>query len=809
VKRISEPVTPAPGQVGTLLHSASRELFWVLPAVSREIHIWRARAELIPDQPLREDALNALLQKRDHIEGAALFSILPRDRNRWLLRLFVAYQTIFDYLDTASEGHTDAASCRQLHLALLEALDPDAPMSDYYRHHPWKDDGGYLRELVHACRTSCAALPSYSRVRPRVLALVARSAVQHINHCQVPEQRDRLLKAWAERESPDEHTFTWFELGAAASGFVPYSLLALAAEPSYDERELIDVLTVYFPSVSLLLTMLDSYADQLDDAASDDHSYITHYRDIDTAVGRLSELVNQTIREARGLHNADRHVTIISCMIAMYVSRAPAYSHRMRDRSRTLVNAGDPVTPLLLPLIRIWRRAYANRVVTNAPRPPWRTARAMLPPGPRLPRAAQAAVLYKWPFIQFEWYRRRYGNRFGIRVTGYPPFVFLADVGAIKEMLLAPADVLHPGEGAVTIEPIVGKSSFMLQDEVEHLSGRRLILPSFTASAVQEYTELVSDTTREHVAAWPRDVPVALHPRLRALTLETALRILFDTSACSIDHRLGEMQARLLEMLSVTSHAMFPEPVLRLGPGRVVWRRFLRQRAELDQLIFDIIKDRQHSDETTTSTLSKLLDARNLDGSRMSPQQVRDNLMSLILAGHETTASQLAWAFQLIAHSPSVLDKLTSELDADAGEKYLEATIQEVQRHRPVFLFTIPRAVKQPVEIGGWTYRPPIQLLGSIYLLHHDPTLYPNPQEFCPERFLETPPLPHQWLPWGGGRRRCPGLHLATLEMKTVLRSVLTTMTVRPAAKRIEHPSWRSVIATPHAGSRVVLHQRR
>ena len=135
--------------------------------------------------------------------------------------------------------------------------------------------------------------------------------------------------------------------------------------------------------------------------------------------------------------------------------------------------------------------------------------------------------------------------------------------------------------------------------------------------------------------------------------------------------------------------------------------------------------------------------------------------------------------------------------------------MREVLRHRPVFLFTIPRAVKQPIEIGGWTYRPPAQLLGCIYLVHHDPELYPEPHEFRPERFLgDRSPSTYTWLPWGGGRKRCPGLHLATLEMKTVLRTVLATMTVRPAARKIEHPRWRSVIVTPHAGSRVVLERR-
>jgi len=192
----------------------------------------------------------------------------------------------------------------------------------------------------------------------------------------------------------------------------------------------------------------------------------------------------------------------------------------------------------------------------------------------------------------------------------------------------------------------------------------------------------------------------------------------------------------------------------------------------------------------------------------MTHSQLRDNLMSLILAGHETTASQLAWAFQLLAHNPPAQTRLIEEIDENTGDEYLTATIQEVLRHRPVFLFAIPRAVKQPIEIGAWTYRPPAHLLACIYLLHHDPDIYPEPERFRPERFLEGQPSPYMWLPWGAGRKRCPGSHLAMLEMKTVLRTVLESTTVSPASRHMERPRWRSVIVTPHAGSRVVLRRR-
>ena len=348
----------------------------------------------------------------------------------------------------------------------------------------------------------------------------------------------------------------------------------------------------------------------------------------------------------------------------------------------------------------------------------------------------------------------------------------------------------------------------MVADEGEHLNARKVILPPFHARLVHEHADLVAEVAQREIASWPRDVALALHPRLRALTLETILRTILGASGRLTDERLYALRDCLLRMLSVTASAVFPEPLLRHGPGRAIWRRFLCERAEVDELIYAIIKDRCREDDVSGDLLGMLLAARNTDGSRMTPRQVRDNLMSIVLAGHETTAAELAWAFQLLAHNPRVLDKLIDEIDTDAGEEYLTATIQEVLRHRPVFLFAIPRVVKRPIEIGGWTYRPQTQLLGCIYLVHHDPELYPEPHEFRPERFLDASPTTYTWLPWGGGRRRCPGLHLAMLKMKTVLRTVLATMTVRPASSKIEHPRWRSVIVTPHAGSRVVLERR-
>lgn len=438
-----------------------------------------------------------------------------------------------------------------------------------------------------------------------------------------------------------------------------------------------------------------------------------------------------------------------------------------------------------------------------------RPANNELPPGLRLPRAAQTVIFWKRPLIYLERCRHYYGSRFTLRATGHPPLVFVSNYDEVKTLIATPPDRLHPGAGAATITPIVGETSFMVSDENTHLCGRKTILPALHSKIIQRHTKWVSGLVQHHVTSWPRDTAIPLYPHLRALTLEVILRRIFAPDAYTPNIHLEALHERLLAMLSVTASTILSAPLMPHDPRRATWSRFLHDRQEADELLCAIIDERHEVAADANDVLTMILAARNPDGSPVSRQQVRDNVMSIILAGHETTASQLAWAFQLLAHNPKVQARLTAEIDHGEREDYLTATIQEVMRHRPVFLFAIPRAVVKPVDIGEWTYRPPARLLGCTYLLHHDPRIYTEPNRFSPERFLDAPPPPHLWLPWGGGRRRCPGLHLAMLEMKTVLRTALSTAAVLPAGKRMEHPRWRSVIVTPHAGARVVLLPRR
>lgn len=359
-----DPLPLSPRQVWALLAAAARELLWGLRAVSCEIRSWRSRALTIPDALIRQDALSSIERKRGHTDGAALFWILPRHRDLNLLRLLVNYEIIWDFLDSASErgAYAGTANGRQLHLALIEALDPAVPMSDYYRYHPWREDGGYLRALVEACRRGCSALPSYGRVRPLVIREARRAQVLALNHDPDPGGRDAALRAWAGREFSDEQRLSWFELsGAASASLTVHAFLALAAERTCSEVDVTRTCAAYFPWVSVATTMLDSYVDQAEDAVNGDHRYIAHYASDALARQRVGELVTRSALEARRLRNGHRHAVITACMVAMYLSKDSARTPDMREGTASIARAGGSLTRLLLPILRFWRIALAQR----------------------------------------------------------------------------------------------------------------------------------------------------------------------------------------------------------------------------------------------------------------------------------------------------------------------------------------------------------------------------------------------------------------------------------------------------------------
>jgi len=359
-----DPLPLSPRQVWALLTAALRQLIWGLRAASLELGAWRARALAIPDSSIREDALTSIDSKRGHADGAALFWILPRRRDLNLLRLLVRYQIIWDFLDCVNERAAEEGTVngRQLHLALIEALDPGAPMSDYYRYHPWCDDGGYLRMLVESCRTGCAALPSYGRVRALVLREARRAQVLALNHETNPVGRDEALKEWAASEFSPRHPLSWFELSSASSASLTVlAFLALASQRTCTDAEVERTCAAYCPWISGAATMLDSFVDQAEDEVSGDHRYVAHYASKAVAKERVDRLVMRSAAEARRLRNGHRHAVIAACMVAMYLSKDSARTPDMRASTASIVRSGGSLTRLLLPILRVWRIAFAQQ----------------------------------------------------------------------------------------------------------------------------------------------------------------------------------------------------------------------------------------------------------------------------------------------------------------------------------------------------------------------------------------------------------------------------------------------------------------
>lgn len=345
-------------QRAALRRAAVRQLGWGLSIASREMRAWRDRAEAIPDEALRSDALDALGGKRGHIDGAALFWTLPDARSRDLIRLLVAYELIFDYADSVSErgAHVGLHNGRQLFSALHDALDPDRPLGDWYRYHPWQDDGGFLHALVEECRRCCRRLPGFEAVRPLVAREIARTSVLAVNHELDGERRDAGLSDWAAEEFLDDFGLQWWELTAAASqSIVTFALLALATDGRATRAQADAVYDAYFPWFAYGVTMFDAYVDQAEDTARGAHSYVSHYPEHEQAVLRLSESVERSAERLLALPDGERHTVLLASMVAMYLSKNSAWSPELRGASRRICSSGGTLVAVLMPMLRAWR----------------------------------------------------------------------------------------------------------------------------------------------------------------------------------------------------------------------------------------------------------------------------------------------------------------------------------------------------------------------------------------------------------------------------------------------------------------------
>ncbi len=437
--------------------------------------------------------------------------------------------------------------------------------------------------------------------------------------------------------------------------------------------------------------------------------------------------------------------------------------------------------------------------------------RAELPPGPRLPPLIQGMGFWSRPLAWLERCRAKYGRRFTTRFPLSPYFVILSDPDEVKQVFTAPPDVLHPGQGARILEPLVGSNSVLLLDGDAHMGQRKLMLPAFHGQKMAALSGLMAEVAEREVGSWPRGETVELHPRMQRLTLEIILRAAFGLDP---GPRLDALRDTLAPMLELGDKPISLVQLPTEGPVAAALSRlptlarFERLQAAADALIFEQIAERRASDDQDRDdVLAMLLGARHEDGSPMSDQELRDELMTLLIAGHETTASSLAWAFAILPRHPEVLATLTDEVRSGAGEDYLDATIHETLRARPVLPNAAPRLVVEPIEVGGFSYPEGVCLVPNAYLIHHDREIYPDPYSFRPERFLDEGPGTYTWIPFGGGRRRCLGASFAMAEMRLVLREVLASCDLR-AGGATERPRRRSITIYPGGRASTVLSPR-
>jgi cytochrome P450 len=418
-------------------------------------------------------------------------------------------------------------------------------------------------------------------------------------------------------------------------------------------------------------------------------------------------------------------------------------------------------------------------------------------------RSLQTAIWSRKAQWMLEQCRARFGDMFTLRIAHEGTWVVLADPELVKRVFTGDPRVFHAGEGNQILRPILGENSVLVLDEKEHISQRRLLLPPFHGERMQAYGEKMGEIAAREIESWPTGTPYKLRPRMQAITLEIIIETVFGVHD---DQRIESLRAALRDFLDLTTDPRFLLPVLAIGPERIRRVPAFRRRVErVDELIAQVVAERRGAGdlEERDDVLSLMLLARHEDGSPMSDAELRDELLTLLTAGHETTATALSWAMERLTRHPEKLERLRDE--AFAGEEaYLTATIQETLRLRPVIVLVI-RKLTEPVELGGYELPAGARVTPSIHLIHRDPEIYPEPDRFLPERFLAEPPGTYTWIPFGGGVRRCLGAAFAQFEMSVVLRELVKRHEARPARPAPERPFRRAITETPRHDAEVIF----
>jgi cytochrome P450 len=435
-----------------------------------------------------------------------------------------------------------------------------------------------------------------------------------------------------------------------------------------------------------------------------------------------------------------------------------------------------------------------------------------LPPGPREHPAVQTVWWLMRPISFMERNRRRFGDSFSVRLLGFErPMVMLSDPETIRALYTGHQHGLPPGR-TLTLSPVLGPSSVLLLEGEDHLARRRLMLPSFHGERMRSYESTMREIAEREIETWPADQPFALHPHMQALTLEVILRAVFGVGGSRRAARLREVLPRLVGQTASGRLQLRVLVSRRLGRGDPLEGVYALMR-EVDELLLAEIAERRADPALSEreDILSLLIAARFADGGAMDDHELRDQLLTLLLAGHETTATALAWTFDLLLRHPHVLERLLAELeesDGDIDGEYLRAVVSESLRLRPVVPLA-GRRLTAELRAGEWTLPPGTDVTPAIWLTHMRADVYPEPKAFRPERFLSDPPSTYAWIPFGGGVRRCLGASFAEFEMRVVLTTVLRGRELEAVGAAPERIARRNVTFSPRSGTRVRVRARR
>ncbi|HEX5713567.1 MAG TPA: cytochrome P450 [Solirubrobacterales bacterium] len=425
------------------------------------------------------------------------------------------------------------------------------------------------------------------------------------------------------------------------------------------------------------------------------------------------------------------------------------------------------------------------------------------PPGSRAPGLVQLLDYGRDPLGFLAKYQRRYGDVFSVRFPYFGRIVYVARPDLVKALFTGDPAVFHAGEANATVlEPALGPNSVLTLDDGPHLRQRKLLLPPFHGERVQRYGELITEVTRREMESWPVGEPFAIRPHTQRITLAVIMRAVFGVHD---EARLARFEA-LIDDFARRMGMVSTAPPLQRNLGRFSpWGRFLRSRAALDEFIYEEIRLRraEPGHEQRDDVLSLLLSARDEEGEPMNDRELRDEMVTVLGAGHETTATGLAWAIERLSRNPAVLAKLRESLAA-GEEDYLAATVRETLRARPVVV-DVARKLTAPATIGGFGLPKGTFVLAAIAALHYREDAFPEPERFRPERFLGGKADNYAWIPFGGGVRRCIGAAFAEYEMRTILREFVERADLRPADPKPEKVKVRNITLVPGRGARVVM----